>query len=435
MGRRRMWTKISVVASLSAVLLGAFSAPVIAKTAEPPVSTRAWYWEEANSQEITLPTGEKVTVDSPNPFCPVIPGQLGAVPAACAEGRLPVEIRDGDYETPNKLSAVNFDLSLVPIGSKVSKFTATFYEAKPGCYDNDGDGQQDFCETTEPLNVEGKELQACLINSFFGDGDARPYPEAPKYTCTKADPTAKRKEVETKDGEVEHVWQFDLTKYAQAWIKDFTTNTSVMLVGKYPNDYKPGDTDPTDNWRVVLVGPKAPEGKLGVVTEIAFTPGETVVPPSDPTTSDPTTTTGGTSTGGDISTTTGSGSIDTGSSDIGGSTDSGGASTPTDTESPAADTLAVEGATATPQGLPTYVWLAVLAGFICWSVFRSVILESAKGIRPDGVLAQIQAINAQRRGGAGIAVDSGPSPIATFFGGVKRTTGSLLGKLKLTRKG
>jgi hypothetical protein len=433
----RLWRNSFIIICLSVIALSLTAGPVLAKSAEPPVATRAWYWEESQTQEQTLPDGSKVTIETPNPFCPSIPGQLGAPEQTCAEGRLPMEIQNGDYETPNKLSAVNFDLSLVPVGSEVTKFNVTFLEAKAGCYDSADEGTDpNWCEETDPINIDGKELRACAINDFFGDGDSRPYKEVPKYACTDADPTAKRKEVKGKDDTVEHVWTFDLTVFAQDWVKNFTTNTSIMITGQPPKGYKPGDTNEEDNWRVVLMGAKAPEGIEGVVTEIEFIPGETTLPPTG--TTDPTTTggttTGGTTTGGTIST-TGTDSFDTGGSDFGSTSGGGGATTPTDTSSPGAAPVAVEGAESTPQGLPGYVWLAVLAGVALWSVFRSVVLESAKGIRPDGVLAQIQRINAQQRGGAVAAAADSPSAASSFFSGIKSGAGSLLGKLKLTRKG
>ena len=432
----RLWRQIVLVSTLSVVALGLLAPPLAAKTAEPVLTARAWYWEEAESSEQTLPDGSKVTLETPNPFCPGIPGSLGAPEQTCAEGRLPIEIQNGDYETPNKISAVNFDLSLVPIGSKVSKFTVSFLEAKAGCYDTEDEGDEpNYCEQTDPVNIEGKELQACLINSFFGDGDARPYKEAPKHTCTGADPTAKRKET-GKGDDVDHVWTFDLTDFAQEWIKEFTTNTSIMLVGKAPKGYKPGDSDSQDNWRVVLSGPKAPSGKQGVQAEITFDPADLVPPPTGTTTG----TTTGTSTGtGTVSTTgsTGTVSSDT-SSDFGSSDTVGGdtATTPTEAGDAAAPPVVAAGAEQTPEGIPGYVWLALLAGIIAWSVFRSVILENAKGIRPDGVLSQIQQLNSQRRGGPiAAAASEGPSAFSSVFGNIKSSAGSVLGKLKLTKKG
>lgn len=428
----RLWRQIVLVSTLSVVALGLLAPPLAAKTAEPTLAVRAWYWEEAQSREETLPDGSKVTIDTPNPFCPAVPGSLGEIPGACAEGRLPVEVQNGDYETPNKISAVNFDLSLVPIGSKVSKFTVTFLEAKPGCYDTDDEGDEpNYCESTEPINIEGKELQACLVNAFFGDGDARPYKEAPRYTCSDTDPIAKRKEVKGQGDSVDHVWTFDLTAFAQEWIKEFTTNTSIMLTPKAPQGYKPGDTDGQDNWRVVLQGPKAPGGKQGVKASITFDPAELEPPPTVPTTG----TTG--TTGGVGTVSTGSGGISTGSSDLGGGSigGTGGATAPTEAGGETPAPVAAAGADQTPAGMPGYVWLALLAGLIGWTLFRSVILENVKGIRPDGVLAQIQRLNTQRRGGAIAAVAAEPSGLSTLAGNIKSSTASILEKLRLTKKG
>ena len=434
---KRLW-RIGVAAGLVGLMLAAVIGPAMAKKASPPVSTRAWYWEQGESNEFTDPAGNRYTIDTPNPFCPTAPGSLGAIPGACAEGRLPVEIQDGDYDTPNKISAVNFDLSLVPVGSKVSKFTVTFLEAKSGCYDGRDEDEDpasspsDWCEQTDPVNIEGKELQACTVQQFFGDGDARPYREAPRYSCSNSDPTAKRKEIKAKgDAEPDHGWTFDLTKFAQGWIKSFTTNTSIMLVGKPPKGYKPDDTDPQDNWRVVLTGSNAPGGKEGVKTEIVFDPAEfeVLVPPPTGTTEFSGTTT--TSTG-DV----GTSGVSTGT-DFGGDTGSGlgtGAGAPTDAASPAAPAAApgeVLGAEQTAQPLPPYVWLGIIAGIIGWALFRSVILEKAKGIRPDGVLAQIHQLNSQH--GAAAAAEA--SPVNSFFGNVKHAAGSMMSKLKLTRKG
>jgi hypothetical protein len=432
--------RIGVTSSLVGLLLVALVAPAVAKVAEPPVSTRAWYWEQGESNEITDPAGNKYTIESPNPFCPSAPGSLGAAPGACAEGRLPIEIQNGDYDTPNKISAVNFDLSLVPVGSKVSKFTATFLEAKRGCYDGRDEDEDpasspsDWCEQTDPVNIDGKELQACAIQQYFGEGDARPYKEAPRYSCSSGDPTAKRKEIKAKgEDEPQHAWTFDLTAFAQKWIKSFTTNTSIMIVGKPPKGYKPDDSDPQDSWRVVLMGPKAPGGKEGVKTKIVFDPAELdtfAIPPTVGTT-DP-----------GAATTTSSGSVGTSTvstgGDFGGGTggtvDTGAASAPTDAASPAAPAApgAVLGAEQTQQPMPGYVWLALIAGLIGWALFRSVILERAKGIRPDGVLAQIHQLSSAQRGAT--AAGEG-SPITSFFGNVKHTAGSLMSKLKLTRKG
>ncbi len=432
------WRKV-IAASVVAVALGAVLAPPVqAKKAEPTVAVRAWYWEEAETEEFTDPAGNSYTIETPNPFCPSAPGSLGAAPFACAEGRLPIEIQEGDYETPNKISAVNFDLSLVPIGSEVSKFTVRFLEAKSGCYDGqDNDDQpnsspSDWCEQTAPINIDGKQLQACKLDAFFGDGDARPYREAPKYTCVPGDPTAKRKEQKAKgDEEPDHVWTFDLTAFAKEWITEFTTNTSIMLVGKTPKGYDPQNNDAQDNWRVVLMGPKAPGGKQGFEAEIVFEPGEEDVFDIPP----PAGTGVGTGTGA-VATGTGTGFGSTGTGAAGtGDLGTAGAGAPTDAVAPSPGPLAAEGAEAS-QAMPGYVWLAILAGLIGFSLVRSIVVESATGIRPDGVLAQIQRLNAARRGaGATATATAEPGAFVSFMSGVGDKVGSLLGKLKLTRKG
>jgi hypothetical protein len=185
---------------------------------------------------------------------------------------------------------------------------------------------------------------------------------------------------------------------------------------------------------VVLVGPKAPKGKVGIEAEIVFEPGS-LEPPVPPTTTDPgTSTTGGTS-GGTF--TGGTGTVSTGGSDFGstgttgGTGLGGGATTPTDAGGQTPP-VAVAGAEQQAPGPPVYVWLAIVAGLIGWSMFRTVVLETSKGIRPNGVLSQIQTLNSTRRGGA-TAAAAGPSALSSFISGIKNSASSLVGKL--TKKG
>ncbi|MDP9068062.1 MAG: hypothetical protein M3N53_06925 [Actinomycetota bacterium] len=434
---------VALSALVSGILVLAMS-PAFAKTTEITVNTVAWYGQDQVSREEKDPLGNTYTVESPNPFCPSIPGSLGAIPGTCAEGRLPIEVRNGNYEPEeqNKISAVGFDMSLIPLGSKVQKFTATFLEAKAGCYERQGGqgGPSDrYCEETDPINVEGKELQACIIEGFLTEGEGRPFKEAPRFTCSDTDPVAKRKEVKTKDGGVEHVWTFDLTKFAQGWVKELSTTTAVMLVGHAPE--KEADRgDPNDTWRVVLTGPKFEAGNIpGIETEISFIPGETPTIPVPPTTG----TTGTTGSFGDTTGTTGFG--DTGTSTLGTGTATGGVggttgAEGTEGEAPAAAEelpLEVAGAETEPIKMPGYVWLAVLAGIIGFSMVRSIVLESATGIRPNGVLAQIQRLNAERNGGAasGSGTTSPFAPLAAGFTAAKQKIGALTGKLNFTKKG
>jgi hypothetical protein len=417
---------------LVALIGGIFAAvPAAAATAEPTITTLAWYWEEAQKQEIKDPQGNTVTIETPSPFCPSAGSGTGSPAAVCAQGRLPVEIRQGDYDTPNKLSAVAFDLSLVPVGSEVASFVVTFREAASGCYETDGkpdeNPQDDQCEQTDPLNVGEHKLQACLVSQFFGEGDAREYKEVPTYGCSADDPIGERKEVKgkaaEKDGEGSNFyWTFDLTSFAQEWVKQFSTNTSVMITGV------PIDKDDTDTWRVVLTGPKF---ENGFTSKIVYEEPETPVisPPAPP---------GGTTGGVPIDTSGGFSSSGTG--DIpttdSGTVDSGGSGTdapaPAETAPPA---LATEGAETTPEGFPAYVWLAVLGGIVGFTLVRSIVLESATGIRPNGVLATIHRINAEGGGGEVAAETSGGGVLSTVGHGFKTVTGKIGSIFKFGKKG
>jgi hypothetical protein len=248
----------NLTCSIGALLLiSVFPAPAGAAETDPPVSSYAWYWETQQSQAVTDPTSgaDVATIEAPNPFCPST--SAGGTPeqaGACHPGRLPVEVQGGDYETPDKLSAIAFDLALVPIGSTISKFKVSFLEAT--------DNQ------SKPLNAEGKSLQACKIDEFFGDGDARQYKEVPRFGCEDSDPIAKRKavQVKTKEGKVERFqYTFDLTDFAEEWVKGAPV-AGIMLSPVKPKD---ADFDPTtdNNWRVVLDGPSEDNG---VVTSLVY---------------------------------------------------------------------------------------------------------------------------------------------------------------------
>ena len=430
------------------VLLILSVAPAFAATAEITVNTVAWYGQDQFSREEKDPQGNTYVIESPNPFCPAVPGGLGGIPGSCAEGRLPIEVRGGAYdpEQQNKISAAGFDMSLVPIGSKVNKFTATFLEAKAGCYSKDGsqDPQQQYCEETDPVNAEGKRLQACFIDGFLTPGEGRPMNEAPRFTCSDSDPVAERKEVKTKDGETWYTWTFDLTAFAQTWVKELSVTTAVMLVGKAPKE----EAGAEETWRVVLTGPKFEAGNIpGVETAISYIPGKT--PTLGGTLGGGTL--GGGTTGG-FGTTTGTtdfgtttGTTDFGSStgtDVGSGTTGGGAEAAPEDPAEAAEppALAVGGAE-DPGGppMPGYVWLAILAGIVAFTMVRSVVLESASGIRPNGVLSQIQRLNAERHGGAvaaAAATGSSPfEPVTKAFATMKEKAGLLGGKLNIRKKG
>ena len=395
MRKRRLLAVTALSAVITLVLGIALVTPAGAAKAEPTVNTVAWYWVDAQTQEQEVPNVGTVTIETPNPFCPKLPGELGS-PAeqSCTPGRLPVEVHNGDYENQNKISAVNFDLSLIPVGSDVSKFTVTFREAKSGCYDKNGtpdDTSDDGCEETDPVNVEGHKLQACLVTQFFGDGEARPYNEAPKYECAGG-PTAERKELDVKGAGPGSTfyWTFDLTSYAQNWIKKFSTLAGIMIVGVPAK----GESQQNDTWRVVLTGPKFQDG---IITSLSYTEPET--PPTTTGrggTGGGTTTTGGgtdfgtTTTGGGTDFGTGTGTGDTGTGDTG----TGGAPAPAPSTSPVTATTDIPKV----QEFPAYMWLAIIAGLIGFSLVRSVVIEQTTGIRPNGVLSRIHRMNAERTG-------------------------------------
>jgi hypothetical protein len=408
------------------------AAPAFAIKDEPTILVTAWYWEDQQRQRIQDPTtGTDVAVISaPNPFCPS-PPLVGSPPSeACKPGRLPVQVRDGDYETPNQLSAVGFDFALVPPGSKIGKFTVTFLEASD--------------QQSEPLNSEGKSLRACFVDEFFGDGEASLYREVPKYTCSESDPVAARKEIKVKEEggeggndpqppeqqEPTFGYTFDLTEFARTWVEEASPMTAVMLTPVRP---KEADYDPTTdaNWRTVLVG-ALEEDANGVRASLTYTPPPTPVVPTDPT--DPTDP-GTPFDPGSSTTTTDPGTLpdSTGSADPGSipeGADSAGI--PTDVAAPETDAAS----DVVPKGWPGYVWLAILAGIVGLSMVRSVVLERTVGIRPDGVLAHIRRLNASRRGvelaaGGDASAAAGPAGLKSL--GEK--TGGIAGKLKFRKKG
>ncbi len=395
--------------------------------AEPSIITLAWYWETQQNESVTTPVGD-IAIELPNPFCPGLAGLggSGVVGELCVSNRLPIEVVNGDYETPDKVSAVTFDMSVVPPGSTVTDFTVTFLEAEAGCRES-GDtqtGQQ--CEQTEPQNVEGRELQACLVTQIFGDGEARPYSELPKFECTDTDPVATRKEIENDaksdptDPDADHIWKFDLTSFAAEWAQEFSVVTSIMLRPKAPEQ----DPEPTDSWRVVMAGPKYPEG---VKTSVEFEPPKTTASPPPGGIGPGVDTGGGPSNGfdpgGGFETTTGPGPGTTGDTPT---TDTG--EEPVDT----GGTAETGAALPEVETMPSYLWLGLLAGLIGFFLLRSILFERSTGIRPGGVLSQIHQLNAGRRGSAAVAAAS-PGALAVVGRGMS-TVGRAL-KVPATKVG
>lgn len=406
----------------AAVLAAPASAGPKPRVVQAPVMTTAWYNEKAESRSVDLPVGT-IQLDTNNEYCPKQPsgGGANASNELCAEGRLPIRIVGGDYKSPDQVSAVAFDTLLaIPIGSKVKSFKATFIEAKGGCRDSDTSATGKQCEGTEPINVEGHKLQACLVTEQFGEGEARPYKEQPKAKCTKRDPTAKRRKVKLK-GKTEHAWTFDLTKFAKKWASGKMAVSAVLLTGAPPKN-----TGPNDSWRVVLDGPMAANGRH-VTTKAVIIPPKTpsfivpTIPPPGPGGTETTFVPGTPGTPGSPGTPAVPGAPGTTTSTGGTTGGTTGAAEPGEAKAPVdapAEEPKTEAAAANEGpaggGLPGYAWLALLAGLVGFSLVRQAVLEKATGIRPDGVLAQIQRLNAQRRGGPAPAVGATTGPAALF---------------------
>ncbi|MGH2735452.1 MAG: hypothetical protein ACRDKZ_07730 [Actinomycetota bacterium] len=425
--KRATASALCIGTALAATLL---AAPVaLADKAKPLVTVYAWYWEDQQQESIKDPDGnDALTVTAGNPWCPGAEG-FANPEQTCKPGRLPVEVQGGDYETPNKVAAASFDLSIAPIGSTIKKFTATFLEAAD--------------EQSQPFNAEGHELEACPINVIFGGGEARRYKEIPKFECDKSSPiTAKRKPVKAEpskkkdDAEAQQrfEWTFDLTAQASEWVKKGDFATGIMIRPFQPKKPAPSD----NNWRVVLEGP---ESKGGITTFLDFVPAKVDALGSLGSTGSSGTTgssisSGGSglgSTSGGFSSSAGSGSSTVPGSASGAATDAQGPSEAAEEPKLASDELGE-----VPGGLPGYVWAGLLAAIAGFSLLRSVVLDQQAGIRPNGVLAQIRRLNAERRGAISDAqAASVANPLAGFVDGLKVVGGKVrgaIGRLPLKRK-
>jgi hypothetical protein len=386
-----------VTGALVALGLTLVPSPAGAKVEEPLVTTYAWYWEPQTQRSVTDPTsGADVVTAGPGNahFCPGVEGAANPE-QTCKPGRLPVEVVGGDYETPDKISATAFDLSIAPMGSQVNRFTVTYLEADD--------------EQSQPFNAEGKQLQACLIDKIFGGGEARRYEEAPPYKCPSKPILGTRSKVKPAEDAppVERFqWTFDLTAPARKWVEEGSFASGIMLLPVEPKNSGPSDA----NWRVVLHGS---EDLKGVETRLDFVPAKVPSPlaeiGSDPNVG-----------GGDL----GSGAADLSGGSFEASEASGdtGAAPVVSESKPALEDegdaeLASETLPAVPGGLPGYVWLGLLAAVIGFSAVRSVVFEGRGGVRPNGVLAQIHKLNRQRRGGAA-ATPADPGPLAPVLEGL-----------------
>jgi hypothetical protein len=403
---------------LSSVFPAFAADPDKLEKAEPTVPTYAWFWQDQQQHKVTNPVdgSDAATFELKNPYCPDT-SPVGSPPEQiCKPGRLPVEVRN-DYEKPAKLSAINFDLSMVLPGSDVKEFTVRLWEAQDG-----------FSRNTQ-YNLDGKKIQACVIEKVFGEGEARLYSEMPTFKCSKRDAIATRKSTtikgEAADTEAFY-WDLDLTDQAKEWVKEGVFFTSVMLHPVEPKEITPQD----GAWQVVFAGPL--ETKYGIDSKIVFDPAEMPIPkvpevPEDPISeNDPLTPETETST----DSSTGYSSSPSTTTDVGSSAPTSPTTGDTPTDTPTGEEPTTEGpapatgtelASATetaPSGMPLYMWLAILAGIAGFSMVRSVVLEKNSGVRPDGVLAQIQKLNAQRRGTTATAATGGASPFAGLMAGL-----------------
>lgn len=459
-----------VLALLTAAAVAALvAAPAHAKTTQLPVGEYAWYWEDQKSVKGPDDTFEFTQ----NPYCPGT--SFGTVEEVCKAGRLPVEVRGGDYKTPNKMSAVAFDFTLIPQDSDIEKFKVTFLEAKDHHSERGG------------VNHDRKKLQACTVLEYFGTGEAREYSEMPRVRCSKDDPRARHRVVAAGDDE-RHKWTFDLTALAQRWMDKGTIVTAILLRPVNPADERAiggirlpddGETDagsddetdedededevdagtdddaedgddaqePTparseaqDTWSVVLLGPEERNGK-GVETTLVYdppplpepppapttttTPPATTTPPSDTTPYDSSTGFGTTTTGGSADTSTAPTTAD----DVVAAATPEPTPTPTPMEASGEQPVSATGPEgAAVEGFPWYMWLALLAGLVGFAMVRSVLLENATGVRPDGALAQIRKLNAERNGSAATAPLAGagsPTRRVTALAAGARALGSL----------
>jgi hypothetical protein len=316
----------------------------------------------------------------------------------------------------------------------VQKFTVKLLEDEANCEEGETpSGQQ--CRHTDPINIAGHKLQACVVGRLFGSGESRPYKEVPDHSCSPTDPMATRKSIKAVDKNdddgKDHVWTFNLTRFARTWVEEFSAVTGVVITAQTPKNYNPSNPDGSDNWRVVLAGPNV---KKGVLTKLVYTPGEGGEDFFEfPTSVGGTGSTGTTSFGGGGGFGTTGGSLGGGGAGVGtapgGEPAQGG---------PAPDIgLEEQGAEGDePTTMPGYVWLAILVGLLAFSLVRQAVLERVAGIRPDGPLAQIRRLNAARRGGA-VAAAGAPGPLATV-GAAARSVGAAMttafGKLRSIAK-
>jgi hypothetical protein len=333
----------------------------------------SWYWERQQDQEVAPPPPPE---GFPEP--PVAPSQRVRLPSPQRPDTLPVALWQGDHE---RMSALKFDLLQrgVVAGSRITQLVLEIEESED--------------RNEQPsVNADGAEIEACFIQDFLASGENEEWKARPKYDQSGC-VTGKRQAPHGKSA----FWRFDLTQLAAPWARDPFSNNGVMLQGVLPESPAPEDT-----WQVNLKIPgrdaaETPEDEYRISRNrvrltLAFVPGEVPGQGTGPLDA-------GTSYSGNGGTFGSSTSFGTGSSPVSsGGVPATGTGAPSTEPSPASASR--PGGAGLPQPrLPGYVWALIPLGLLALSAVRSVVMEPAGGIRPDGAIASIRRRNAERRGG------------------------------------
>jgi hypothetical protein len=342
------------------------------------VDRKSWWWEKQSDQEVTVPVP---------PGAPVEPSQRVRIPSPQRPDTLPVAVFRGEHE---RISSLYFDLIArgVTDGSSITSFGFTIEESA------DKHEQPSF----RPADAT---ILACRIEGFWPDSDGNEeWKTVPKYN-SKACVDGKRKA----SGDVA-TWSFAAMSIVKPWGPEPNQNFGVMLLGDL------GKANEDTTWQVNLKIPSRDDAKTAaqdeyqmtkgrVVVSLAFVPGEPKVLGGGSLDSGGSTSFGSSSGGSFSSSSTGFGS--SGSSGFSGGSGLGGSGTGAPTDEDNAESKAASAPVAAagppPPRLPAYVWALLPLGLIALAAVRSVVIEPARGPRPDGVIAAIRLRNAERRGG------------------------------------
>ncbi|HEV8572863.1 MAG TPA: hypothetical protein VGR49_07440 [Actinomycetota bacterium] len=316
----------------------------------------SWYWNKQVDEEVGAgPISQRVRVRNPqNP------------------DTLPIAVEGGKHE---RISALYFDISGrgVTSGSTITRAVLEIDEL------SDPNEQP-------PYNARGKVIQACRIEDFWPGGEAEKWETAPAYddsACVKGKRNGKSDPP---------TWTFNLTRIAGPWGEDpFGSNSGVMLLGVIPKD-----AGPTDSWQInlkvpsrdkeVTPGDDYKQTRDRAVLSLTFSPGQAAVlapPPPPPPPPPP-----------DF----GSGAGFAPSSDFGSQGSEPQSPVTQSPAPPSAESIPAEPVSEARPRAPWYVWMLIPLGLLAWAAVRPLILEPARGIRPDGAVMAIRRLNAQRRG-------------------------------------